>query len=91
FTVNDALVEMVRSAAEIHSEIPEHQRLFYAQYFGSYELPEWAIKAASSPGFIRGALLSAINVLQSCCDDDVSELVGWFSPARSGHRTFIWR
>lgn len=87
---NDDVVNMLESARDIHSKLPEHQRRFYARYFGDIALPCWAINAARSAGYTREALLSAINVVSSCCDEDVSELVGWLNPSKTGRRTFVW-
>lgn len=88
---NDDVAKMLEAAREIHSAIPEHQRKFYAYYFGDISLPRWALDAAGSAAFVREALLSAINVIQSCCDEDVSELTGWHEPSRTGRRAFVWR
>lgn len=88
---NDDVAKMLEAAREIHSAIPEHQRKFYAYYLGDVSLPRWALDAAGSAAFVREALLSAINVIQSCCDEDVSELTGWSELSRTGRRTFVWR
>jgi hypothetical protein len=87
---NDSLAKMLESAREIHSAIPEHQRHFYAHYFGDVTYPRWSLEAAGSAAFLRETLLSAINVIQSCCDEDVSELTGWHELSRTGRRTFVW-
>lgn len=88
---NNDVAKLLAEARSIHRVIPEHQRLFYAHYFGDVDLPGWAIDAAKSAGFVREALLSAINVIQSCCDEDVAELVGWHDIAKASKRTFVWR
>jgi hypothetical protein len=36
---NDDVAKMLEAAREIHSAIPEHQRRFYAHYFGDVSLP----------------------------------------------------
>lgn len=87
---NDDVAKMLEAAREIHSAIPEHQRRFYAHYFGDVTHPLWALEAAGSAAFLRETLLSAINVIQSCCDEDVSELTGWHELSRTGRRTFVW-
>ncbi|MGG5839551.1 DUF6246 family protein, partial [Huaxiibacter chinensis] len=83
---NDDVAKMLQAAREIHSALPEHQRKFYAHYFGDVSLPRWALDAAGSAAFVREALLSAINVIQSCCDEDVSNLTGWHEVSRTGRR-----
>ncbi|EFC56370.1 hypothetical protein ENTCAN_06675 [Enterobacter cancerogenus ATCC 35316] len=87
---NDDVAKMLQAAREIHSALSEHQRKFYAHYFGDVSLPRWALDAAGSAAFVREALLSAINVIQSCCDEDVSDLTGWHELSRTGKRTFVW-
>lgn len=87
---NDSVAKMLESAHEIHSAISEHQRHFYAHYFGDVTYPRWSLEAAGSAAFLRETLLSAINVIQSCCDEDVSELTGWHELSRTGRRTFVW-
>ena len=89
-SLQEDLMRIIQKGVEIHSKIPAHQREFYAKYFGTAELPGWANDALNSAGFLRGALLSAINVLQACSEDDVTELVGFFTPSKSRARTFVW-
>ena len=39
----------------------------------------------------RKALMAAHTVLTACCDDDISDLVGWMKPGKSRKRSFVWR
>lgn len=39
----------------------------------------------------RKAIMAAHTVLTACCDDDISELVGWMRPAKTSKRSFVWR
>jgi hypothetical protein len=63
---NDDVAKMLEAAREIHSAIPEHQRRFYAHYFGDVSLP-------------GGLLMQQVQLL--LCVRHCSRLLTSFSPA----------
>ncbi|WP_235845395.1 DUF6246 family protein [Morganella psychrotolerans] len=47
-------------------------------------VPEWLITLLNKPVYGRSILSSAMNVMQACCDDDCSEIIGEWRPGKSG-------
>lgn len=47
-------------------------------------VPECIMKAISKPAYGKPILNAAILVMQSCCDDDISPLVGTYKPTPRG-------
>ncbi|WP_416413762.1 DUF6246 family protein [Pantoea sp. App145] len=54
-------------------------------------LPEYVLTYLMSGILTRKAIMAAHLVLSACCDDDISELIGWMKPGRTGRRAFVWR
>ena len=54
-------------------------------------LPDCIIRFMQSGLLSRKALMAAHTVLTACCDDDISDLVGWMKPGKSRKRGFVWR
>ncbi len=52
---------------------------------GAYRsIPEWLIKALNKPAFGRKVLSTSMLVMQSCCDEDITPLIGEWRPGHSG-------
>ncbi|TCW00387.1 DUF6246 family protein [Biostraticola tofi] len=52
---------------------------------GAYRsIPEWLIKALNKPAFGRKVLSTSMLVMQSCCDEDITSLIGEWRPGHSG-------
>ncbi|MCL8607639.1 DUF6246 family protein [Proteus mirabilis] len=51
-------------------------------------IPEWLIKAISKPTYGRNILQTAMIVMQACCDDDCSEIIGEW---KSGKRGIVYK
>lgn len=51
-------------------------------------IPEWLIKVISKPTYGRNILQTAMIVMQACCDDDCSEIIGEW---KSGKRGIIYK
>ena len=49
-------------------------------------IPEWLVKHIKGSTYGRAALVAAGSVLEACCDDDISALIGDIRPARTGSR-----
>lgn len=47
-------------------------------------IPECILKAVNKPAYGRQVLNAAILVMQSCCDEDISSLVGSYRPSNRG-------
>lgn len=52
------------------------------------EIPEWLVKALRKPAYGRKVLSTAMHVMQSCCDEDVTTLIGEW---RAGKKGVIYR
>ncbi|RUT65186.1 hypothetical protein CKG00_01265 [Morganella morganii] len=47
-------------------------------------VPEWLIALLNKPVYGRGILSAAMDVMQACCDDDCTEVIGEWRPGKSG-------
>lgn len=47
-------------------------------------MPEWLIKTLRKPVYGRRILSAAMLVMQACCDDDITVLVGEWRPGKRG-------
>ncbi|WP_145546722.1 DUF6246 family protein [Yersinia intermedia] len=52
------------------------------------ETPEWLVKTLRKPAYGRKILSTAMHVMQSCCDEDVTPLIGEW---RAGKKGVIYR
>lgn len=48
------------------------------------KIPEWLIKTLRKPVYGRKILSAAMHVMQACCDDDITALVGEWRPGKRG-------
>lgn len=54
-------------------------------------LPACVIQYIQSGMLIRKALMASHSVLTACCEDDVSQLIGWMKQSKNNRRSFVWR
>ncbi|MCG8709271.1 hypothetical protein JHU04_002512 [Brenneria sp. 4F2] len=47
-------------------------------------IPEWLIRTLRKPVYGRKILSAAMSVMQACCDDDITPLVGEWRPGKRG-------
>lgn len=82
-----APTEIVERFKELHhSDAP---RLIQEAIDAYGVVPGWVISHINSIG--GEAVKAAIIVMQACCDDDISTLIGEFRPSKVGKRTFVYR
>ncbi len=51
-------------------------------------IPEWLVQHIKISTYGRASILAAGTVMEACCDDDISVLIGDLRPARAGGRPF---
>lgn len=66
-----------------HDEVSELLQRAMASYG---HIPEWLVQHIKGSTYGRAALVAAGNVLEACCDDDISVLIGDVRPARTRGR-----
>ncbi|UQY46079.1 DUF6246 family protein [Mixta hanseatica] len=54
-------------------------------------VPEWLLRYMGRPQFAKQAVYAAMNVMQACCDRDVSALTGELVPGKSGKWGMVYR
>ncbi|PNU36554.1 DUF6246 family protein [Serratia marcescens] len=81
--------EIVERFAELHTS--EAPRLLSAAVAAYGEIPGWLLAYINSPSFSSSAIFAGMIVMQACCDDDISALVGELRPSKRGRRAFVFR
>lgn len=77
--LSDDVTPLVQRAAEAYIR-DEYSRL-----------PVCVLRYIQSGLLTRKAIMAAHTVLTACCDDDISDLVGWMRPGKGRKRGFVWR
>lgn len=54
-------------------------------------VPEWLLRYMGRPQFAKQTIYAAMNVMQACCDRDVSALTGELVPGKSGKWGMVYR
>lgn len=54
-------------------------------------IPEWLLRYMGRPQFAKQTIYAAMNVMQACCDRDVSALTGELLPGKSGKWGMVYR
>ena len=54
-------------------------------------VPEWLIRYIGRPQFAKQTVYASMNVMQACCDRDVSALTGELVPGKSGKWGMVYR
>lgn len=80
--------EIVETFAELHSDevIDTLSRAFEA--YG--HVPGWLSEIVLKPEFSKKAISAAMNVMQSCCDADLSPIIGELRPSKRGKKAFTY-
>ncbi|HEJ7025763.1 TPA: hypothetical protein SMF53_002060 [Serratia marcescens] len=81
--------EIVERFAELHTS--ESPRLLEAAVEAYGEVPGWLLAYINAPSFSSSAIFAGMIVMQACCDDDLSALVGELRPSKRGKRAFVFR
>lgn len=81
--------EIVQAFYHLHNDevTPLLQKALIA--YGA--VPQWLLSYMGRPQFAKQTIYAAINVLQACCDRDVSELTGELVPGKSGRWGMVYR
>lgn len=48
------------------------------------KVPEWLLKTIKTPVYGRPVLATAMSIMQACCDDDLTSLIGEWRPGKKG-------
>ncbi|WP_286863274.1 MULTISPECIES: DUF6246 family protein [Pantoea] len=78
--------EIVQAFADLHSD--ELTPLIERATAAYGHVPAWLIEHIRSSGYGKRALMAAMTVMQACCEDDLTALIGEFRPARTKGRAF---
>lgn len=54
-------------------------------------VPEWLLRYMGRPQFAKQTIYAAMNVMQACCERDVSALTGELVPGKSGKWCMVYR
>ncbi|WP_368928354.1 DUF6246 family protein [Mixta calida] len=54
-------------------------------------IPEWLLRYMGRPQFAKQTIYAAMNVMQACCERDVSALTGELVPGKSGKWGMVYR
>lgn len=71
-----------------HSEAP---RLIQAAIEAYGVVPGWLLAHINAPSFSIDAIYAGMIVMQACCKEDISSLVGELRPSKRGKRAFVFR
>ncbi len=55
------------------------------------QVPAWLLTHIRTVACGRRAVMAAISVLQACCEDDLTQLIGELRPAKAAGKTFKFR
>lgn len=80
---------IVERFAELHTS--DAPRLLEAAIGAYGEIPGWLLTHINVPSFSSDAIYAGMIVMQACCDEDISALVGELRPSKRGKRAFVYR
>jgi len=78
--------EIVYAFADLHND--ELTPLIERATAAYGHVPAWLIEHIRSSSYGKRALMAAMTVMQACCEDDLTALIGEFRPARTKGRAF---
>lgn len=84
---SDSISQIFNVAMDMHAQIPEHQRRVYAVFNRSADASLWAFTHMHF--YLHRLMMAAAEVIQACCEDDVSHLTGWMEERKTG-RAAMW-
>ncbi|RZV01081.1 UNVERIFIED_ORG: hypothetical protein EOZ59_1019 [Serratia quinivorans] len=80
---------IVERFAELHAS--DAPRLLEDAITSYGDVPGWLLAHINAPSFSSDAIYAGMIVMQACCDDDISSLVGELRPSKRGKRAFVFR
>ncbi|MFZ4835887.1 DUF6246 family protein [Rouxiella sp. Mn2063] len=80
--------EIVAHFAELHS--CESSDLLSRAIDAYGVIPEWLASIVLTPEFSKKTISAAMGVMQACCDDDISPLIGELRPSKRGKKAFTY-
>ncbi len=80
---------IVERFAELHAS--DAPRLLEDAIASYGDVPGWLLAHINAPSFSSDAIYAGMIVMQACCDDDISALVGELRPSKRGKRAFVFR
>ncbi len=80
---------IVERFAELHTS--DAPRLLESAIEAYGSVPGWLLAHINAPSFSSDAIFAGMIVLQACCDDDISALMGELRPSKRGKRAFVFR
>lgn len=78
--------EIVQAFVDLHSD--ELTPLIDRAIAAYGHVPAWLIEHIRNSSYGKSALMAAMTVMQTCCEDDLSVLLGELRPARTKGRPF---
>jgi len=81
--------DIVQTYYDLHNN--EVQTLLIDMAAATGSLPEWFINYLNTCSAARRALMAAMDIMNACCDADISVLTGYLVPSKIGKRAFVWR
>lgn len=78
--------EIVQTFADLHND--ELTPLIERATDAYGHVPAWLIEHIRNCSYGKRALMAAMTVMQACCEDDLSGLIGELRPARAKGRAF---
>lgn len=79
---------IIERFAELHTSAPQ---LLEAAMEAYDAIPTWLLEHINAPSFSSDAIYAGMIVMQACCDDDISALVGELRPSKREKRAFVYR
>lgn len=80
--------EIVETFAELHSDEVIDTLSRAVEAYG--HVPAWLSEIVLKPEFSKKAISAAMNVMQACCDADLSPIIGELRPSKRGKRAFTY-
>ncbi|MES4614176.1 DUF6246 family protein [Ewingella sp. CoE-038-23] len=80
--------EIVETFAELHSDEVIDTLSRAVEAYG--HVPVWLSEIVLKPEFSKKTISSAMNVMQACCDTDLSPIIGELRPSKRGKKAFTY-
>jgi hypothetical protein len=80
--------EIVETFAELHSDEVINTLSRAVEAYG--HVPVWLSEIVLKPEFSKKAISAAMNVMQACCDADLSPIIGELRPSKRGKKAFTY-
>jgi hypothetical protein len=80
--------EIVETFAELHSDEVIDTLSRAVEAYG--HVPVWLSEIVLKPEFSKKAISAAMNVMQACCDADLSPIIGELRPSKRGKKAFTY-